>query len=161
MVVAAAVLGEGDASRLYRRLVKQERVATHLMAYVGSGGDWLSTRDPTLLEVVAYYVDVKETDRIIRLIDEECDRLAHDLSPSEVDRVASALVSDFLRQNDQLIFRTDNLAVCEQQRSRAELLNEVPELLRAVTVAEVAEAAGGWLVPNLRAVLEWKPARSP
>ena len=55
--------------------------------------------------------------------------------------MTSAFVSDYLSENDQLMARAINLGVLEQQRGQAELMNEVPNLLAAVTVDDVAEVA--------------------
>lgn len=156
-VVLASVLCDGQASRLHQRLVKQDRIATHVSAYVATFGEWIGTRDPALLEILAYYVDTSDTDRIIASVDEACARVAEDLTFEELERVTSAYASDFLRENDQLMSRTINFAVCEQQRGQAELVNEVPKLLGTVTVEEVAEAASTWLDPSKRAILEWRP----
>jgi predicted Zn-dependent peptidase len=158
-VVLSSVLGDGHASRLYQKLVKEDRLATHVSSYVSTFSEWLGTRDPTLLEVIAYYTDVADTEALIASIDEACVRVSADLTVEELERVTSAFVSDYLSENDQLMDRTINLAVLEQQRGRAELMNEVPKLIAAVTTDEVAEAAATWLDPNKRAVLEWRPGR--
>jgi predicted Zn-dependent peptidase len=160
-VVLSALMGDGPASRLYQRLVKQDRLATHVSSYVATFSEWLATRDPTMLEITAYYPDPSQTKAIIAAIDEECAKAAADVSVDELDRVRASLASDFLRENDQLIWRTLNLAVCEQQRGRAELTNEVPAVLQAVTPDDIAKAASTWLDPDQRAVLEWRPGAKP
>jgi hypothetical protein len=48
------------------------------------------------------------------------------------------------------------MAVFEQQRGRAELVNELPALLRRVTPEQVQEAAAT-LTPDTRALLELRP----
>jgi zinc protease len=158
-VLLAAVLGDGDASRLYQKLVKEDRVATHVSSYVATFGEWIATRDPTMLEILAYYTDVADTQRVIGSIEEVCARVPEDLSVAELERVINASISDYLREADHLMSRAINFAVCEQQRGKAELLNEIPTLLSTVTVEEVAEVASGWLDPKRRAVLEWRPGR--
>lgn len=156
-VVLAALVGSGDASRLYQRLVKTDRMATHLAAYVGEFGDSFAFRDPTMFEVVVYYADPKATSNVIKAVYEEFEKVAEGVERDELDRVTSALTADFLWENDQIIGRTNNLAVLEQIHGRSELVNEIPSVLRRVTPADVSEAAGRWLDPSKRAVLEWKP----
>jgi predicted Zn-dependent peptidase len=112
-----------------------------------------------MFEITAYYVDTKQTDRILAAIDEECAKIAEGLPADELERVRASFTSDFLRENDQLMWRTLNIAVCEQQRDRAELVNEVPALLASVTADDVARAAATWLESDKRAVLEWHPGR--
>jgi predicted Zn-dependent peptidase len=156
-VVLASVLADGDASRLHQRLVKTDRIATHMQAYVGEFGDAFGSADPTLLHVVAYYADTKAKRKVVAAIDEEIDKVAAGIDGAEVQRVASAMTADYLANVDQIIGRTTDLATLEQIRGRAEFINEIPTVLRSVTAAQVSEAAAGWLVSDRRAVLEWDP----
>jgi hypothetical protein len=48
------------------------------------------------------------------------------------------------------------MSVFEQQRDRAELVNELPDLLRQV-VPEQVRAAAATLTPSTRALLELRP----
>ena len=156
-VVLASVLGDGDASRLYQRLVKTDRLATHLQAYVGEFGDAFGSADPTMLQIVAYYMDTKAKSNVIKAIDEEIAKAADGVDTAEVERVTSSMIADYLGHIDQIIGLTTDLATLEQIRGRAELVNEIPSLLRAVTPAQVSEAAGRWLTQDKRAILEWDP----
>jgi predicted Zn-dependent peptidase len=156
-VVLASVLGDGDASRLYQRLVKTDRLATHVQAYAGEFGDAFGSRDPTMLEVVVNYVDPKSKDKVIKTIDEEIERVATDVDAAEIDRVINAMTANYLWGVDQIIGRTADLATLELIRGRGELINEILSILRRVTPGQVGDAASKWLVPNRRAVLEWEP----
>jgi zinc protease len=156
-VVLASVLGNGQASRLYQRLVKNDRVATHVSSYVGEFGAAFWMRDPTMLEVLAYYVDPMGTKTIIQAVEEEIDRVTHGVDDDELDRVKAAMTADFLWDNDQIIIRTLNLAVLEQVHGRAELVNDIGSVVSDISTKDVADAAGKWLDPKRRAVLEWKP----
>jgi predicted Zn-dependent peptidase len=75
----------------------------------------------------------------------------------EVQRTVARMVSRYLREVDPVLGRATNAAVFEQQRGRAELLNELPGLLEAVTPQQIAAAAGTLRRDN-RAVLELRPA---
>ena len=156
-VVLSSVLGDGDASRLYQRLVKTDRIATHLQAYVGEFGDAYGSADPTMLQIVVYYADTKTKRGVIKAIDEEIEKVAAGIDAAEVDRVTSAMTADWLAHVDQLIGRTTDLASLEQIRGRAEFINEIPGVLRRVTPDQVSAAAATWLLPDTRAVLEWDP----
>jgi predicted Zn-dependent peptidase len=156
-VVLSSLLGDGEASRLYQRLVKTDRIATHLQAYVGEFGDAFGSRDPTMLEIVVYYVDPKTRKRVIDTIDEEVSKVAQGTSADEIERVTSSLCASYLWGVDQIIGRTSDLATLELIRGRPELINDIPSALRAVTPAEVSAAAAKWIDPKRRAVLEWEP----
>jgi predicted Zn-dependent peptidase len=155
-VVLAAVLGDGEASRLYQRLIKTDRIATHMQAYVGEFGDAFGSADPTLLNVVAYYVDKDATDRLLSTIDEEVARVAGGIESAEVERVTSSMTADYLASVDQIIGRATDVVTLELIRGRAEFVNEIPSALRRVTAAQVAEGAASWMTGGNRAVLDWQ-----
>jgi predicted Zn-dependent peptidase len=155
-VVLAEVLAEGEASRLYQRLVKNDRSTLQVYAMVGTFGDPFDVRDPTMLQLIAYHPGA-DADTVMAAIDEEVERVASDLAGPELDRVLTSLVSGHLRHLDHLLQRTMLITTLEQQRNRAELANELPELLGDITVDDVRAAATKWLRPDQRALLEVRP----
>jgi zinc protease len=155
-VLLAEVLTEGEASRLHRRLVKQERVATHVVGMVGTFGDPFEVRDPTMLQVLAYHPGATADD-VLTAVDDEVTGVTDGVRDDELQRVVTGLVSGYLRRLDNLLQRAEVLAVLEQQRSRAELVNELPAALAAVEAEAVVKAAAQWLQPTHRAVLEVVP----
>jgi hypothetical protein len=58
-----------------------------------------------------------------------------------------------LQASDNLLRRTLSIASYEQQRGRAELTHEMPDLLEGVSAEQVAAAAGA-LRPDARARLD-------
>jgi len=79
------------------------------------------------------------------------------LRDGELDRTVKRIVARYLRDVDSVLGRATTAAVLEQQRGRAELLNELPDLLAAVTAEQVV-AAAATLRPDNRALLELRPA---
>jgi len=153
-VLLAEVLSEGDASRLQRRLVQRDQLVTDIGAYIGEFGDPFDERDPTALTITAHYPDAGSLDAILRAIDEELARIADDgLTPGELDRVRTRLVSMLLRELDAVLSRTLNFAKFELIFGRAELIAELPGRLAAVT-EQAVRAAAQTLQPDRRAVLE-------
>jgi hypothetical protein len=61
-----------------------------------------------------------------------------------------------LRETDSVLGRALSMAVLEQQRDRAELINELPRLLGSVTTDQIA-AAAATLRRDRRALLEIVP----
>jgi zinc protease len=153
-VVLDAVLSEGDASRLQRRLVHGEQLAVEVSAGLGLFGDPFDARGPLLHQVVAVHPGEVGVDSVIAAVDEEVARVAEDgLEPGELDRVTAGLASQHLRELDSVLERTQQVAVFELLHGRPEMVNEIAGLLAAVTPAQVQEAAGR-LRPSARAVLE-------
>ena len=155
-VLAAEVLAGGEASRLYQRLVKRDRLVSHLSGYVGTFGDPFEMRDPTTLNLVAYTAG-GPVDDVLDAVDEEVESVAGDLGPGELERVINGMTSAYLAEVDNFLARTLNLAVLEQQRAAPDLLNHLPVRLAEITAAQVRTAVDEWLRPDRRAVLEVQP----
>jgi len=156
--VLAEVLTDGDAARLQDRLVLRDHVATSVGGYLGLMGDPLDARDPTPLMIEVHHPNEVPVRTIVDAVDEEIDRLCtNGLGQAEVDRTVARMVSRYFRDVDGVLGRATHASVFEQQRDRAELLNELPELMSVVSAEQVLEAAGALRRDN-RAVLELRPA---
>ncbi len=154
LAVLAEVLSDGDASRLQRRLVQRDGLVTDVGAYVGAFGDPFDERDPTVFTISAHYPDAGSLDAILAATDEEIAAIADQgLEPGELDRVRTRLVSVLLRDLDSVTSRTLNLAKYELIHGRAELAEELPVRIAALTDADISSAAAT-LRPERRAVLE-------
>jgi predicted Zn-dependent peptidase len=159
--VASAVLtdllADGTAARLYQRLVKRDQLATHVGGLLGTFGDPFDVRDPTMLQLLAYH-SADGVDPILDAIDEEVAAVAAGgATEEEVDRVVTTMTAQTIRRLDDIRQRALAAAVLEQQRSRAELLSELPGVLAAATPDDIARVAGEWMKPTSRAVLEVVP----
>lgn len=157
MVLANAVLTEGEASRLFQRLVKTDRLASHLSGAVGLVAGTFEVRGPSMMQIAAFYPGDANAEPILKAIDDEVSTLASGISEDELDLFRNAYLADFLGSVDSLENRGMLIAALEQQRQNPELLNQIPDALRAVTPADVARVAGEWLRPDSRAVLECHP----
>ena len=154
VVVLGEVLTDGDAARLPRRLVHQDRLVTEIAAYVGEFGDPFDERDPTALTISAHYPPTTKLDAVLSAVDEELAKVADDgLARGELDRVRTRLVSVLARDLDAVLSRTLEFAKFELIHGRAELISELPERLAAITAADIQRAAS-MLRPDNRAVLE-------
>ena len=153
----AEVLTDGDAARLNDRLLLKDRSVTSVGGYLGLLGDPLDARDPTPLLLEVHHPSETPVDTVLVSIDEEIDRLAQDgLTDGELQRTVARMTARYLRDIDPVLGRALNLSVFEQQRGRAELVNELPGLLSQVDPAAV-QAAAATLRPDNRAVLELRP----
>ncbi len=141
-VLLTEVLSSGDASRLERRLVQQDRIVTSVSAYLGTFGDPFDQRDPLLLTLEAYHPAERTADEILTAAEQELERLATDgLEPGELDRVRARLAATLFREVDDVLGRTLALSVFELLHGDAALVNELPARLEAVTDEQVAAAA--------------------
>ncbi len=150
------ILGDGDSSRLHQRLVKTGLV-TAMAGFVGPFDNWLDMRDPILTNVLAIYPPGGDAEVILDAITESIEQLQADLGDDELERTRTGVTSAFLRATDSVMNRALTIAPLEQQRGRAELINELPAALAAVTTADVKAAASQWFAPSQRSVLDWRP----
>jgi predicted Zn-dependent peptidase len=156
-VVLSEVLTDGDASRLQDRMLLQDRSATHISGYLGLLGDPLDARDPTPFLLEVHHPAETSLDTVVATVDDELARLAADgLELPELDRTVARMTARYLREVDPVLGRATAMSVFEQQRGRAELVNELPSLLRRVTPQQV-QAAAATLTPQTRALLELRP----
>ncbi len=153
-VLLAELLSEGDASRLERRLVHDDRIAIAQSSYVGLFGDPFDVRDATLLTTQVHHPAGVPADRVIATVHEEIARIADEgVGDDELRRVQARVEAQLLRQADSILGRTLAFAASELVHGRAELAGELPAILAAVTPEQVQQAARG-LDPDTVAVLE-------
>ena len=152
-VLLVEILTDGDASRLHRRLVKEDRTCTHVQGGIGGFDPW-EMRDPTTLDLMAFHPG-GTVEQVQNAIDEEIDKVAAGVEVSELNRARASLISSYVRDIDSPLDRAVALGVFEIQRGRGELINEIPQLLAQVEPVDVMAAAEEWLRPDSRGVLEW------
>jgi predicted Zn-dependent peptidase len=153
-VLLAEMLSEGDASRLERRLVHQDRIAIAQSSYVGLFGDPFDVRDATLLTTQVHHPAAVPADRVQAAVHEEIQRIATDgVGVDELRRVQARTEAQLLRQADSVLGRTLGFAAAELVHGRAELGGEIAARLATVTPEQV-QAAAGRLDPGTVAVLE-------
>jgi zinc protease len=159
-VVLAEVLTDGDASRLVRRLVLQDRTVTSVGGYVGFLGEPFEVRDPTAFVLQVHLPPDADVDKVLRTMDEECERIGTDgLDAGELARTQARMATHLLRDTDAVLGRALRMAVIEQQRGDASVINDLPRLIGEVTEAEVV-AAAATLRPSRRATIEVVPGRA-
>lgn len=159
-LVVAALLGDGDASRLRRRLVHDERVATDVACYLGTFGDPLSMRDPLLFQVTVFHPGLRPEPHLRAALFEELGRLADaGPTPEELDRVRAVLEAARWRGQEDHLDRALEVADLTVIHDRPELLVELPALLAAVDEDRVRQAAARLAAQHV-AVLELLPGQA-
>jgi zinc protease len=153
-VLLAELLSEGDASRLERRLVHDDRIAIAQSSYVGLFGDPFDVRDATLLTTQVHHPAGVPPQRVLAAVHEEVARVATDgVGADELGRVQARTEAQLLRQADSVLGRTLGFAAAELIHGRAELAGELAARLAAVTPDQVQTAARD-LDPDTASVLE-------
>ncbi|MQA14906.1 MAG: insulinase family protein [Pseudonocardiaceae bacterium] len=157
----AAVLSDGDSSRLEQRLVHADELVTDIGAGCGLMGAPLDARDPDTFTVTAIHPADVEAERVLGATDEEIARLADQgPDPDELSRITARWAATLFREHDRLVSRTLALGAFELLHGRGELVAELPAMVAAVTPDQVAAAAQR-LRPDSRAVLTVQPTGGP
>jgi predicted Zn-dependent peptidase len=159
--VLAAVLSDGDSSRLEQRLVHADALVTDIGAGCGLFGAPLDARDPDTFTITAIHPASVDAEAVLAATDEEIARLAADGPDSEeLARITARWAATLFREHDRLVSRTMAIGAFELLHGRAELISELPAMVAAMGSEQVANAAGQ-LRPDSRAVLIVEPATGP
>jgi predicted Zn-dependent peptidase len=150
--VASAVAGSGRASRLYRSLVRERRVAkdvvSHTMPLTAGAGMFLvwatgfPETDPVELEA-ALAGELEDLESV---------------REEEIERAISLTETHLVREIQRVGERADLLSMFDQFFDDPSRLNSELDRMRAVTPAQVSDFAKGFLGPDNRAVLTYVPA---
>ena len=151
--VAAHALGSGKASRLYRSLVREQRIAQDVAAYafpIVVGGAMLviwATAKPG--------VDIAVLERAL---DEQIEAL-RDVAPAEVDRAIHMLELDRLEELQRVGERADQLSMFETLFDDPGLINSELDRYRSVGAEDVrAFAAERLIIENSGTIVYEPPA---
>ena len=146
--VAATILGDGETSRLHRRLIDELRLVTEINAWtygleraglIGISGVCAPDRRAAVEGEIAEIVDAA---------------VRHGVSETEVRRAQTILTADFAYENETNAALTGTLGEFETLYGAAESYRDVLRGVAAVTPERVREALEPRLSPD-RAVRAW------
>ncbi|MFT3862522.1 M16 family metallopeptidase [Micropruina sp.] len=152
--VALSVLGDGQTSRLHRRLVRADRIAEGAGASATGliGGTSIGFAHARALPEVG-------AERLEEAIVAELARfIADGPTTAEVDRVKAQYERMWLGELARFDSRADLFSCYATLHGDPDAVNRRLDEVRALTVGQVAEAAAAWLAPDQRAVLTYRKA---
>jgi len=146
------LLTGGPSSRLYRRLVIDEEIASSV-----DGGP-LPFRDPGLYELSVHLTRDGDVDRALAAIDDELGRLRSEpVGAAELDKVRSCVETDFWSALAAIDGRAEALGHYQVTLGDFRRLFDTADRLARLDAADVTAAAARWLVPEARAVVVAEP----
>ena len=157
--VVAALLHNGDASRLYQALVKQKKVAIS----VDGGSNWplgnaFEYEGPTLMTSYIMFPNNVTTAQLVAGYDEVIRNLAaQGPAPAELSRIVTKLRSDWYADLEMPLSRASTLSHAVLYDGNTDRVNRVPDELSRVTAAEVKAFVAKYLVPTNRTILDRLP----
>jgi zinc protease len=146
------LLTGGPSSRLYKRLVVDEEVASAV-----DGGP-LPFRDPSLYELSVHLTRDASADQVLAMVDEEVDRLRREpVGAAELDKVRSCVETDFWSALTTIDGRAEALGHHETTLGDFRSLFHMAGRLVAVDAGAIAAAASRWLDHSQRTVVVAEP----
>ncbi|MGD8826812.1 MAG: pitrilysin family protein, partial [Myxococcales bacterium] len=152
----AIILGDGESSRLYQKLIKQEEICQD----IAIGTD--DRRGPDLISMWAVMASGHEPREAQKLIFEELDSIAaHGVTARELEKAKNRVRSSFVFSLQSNMSRSQRLAEFELFWGDANLLKlELDHYLR-VTAEDIERVAGTYFAPANRTVLDVLPGPGP
>jgi zinc protease len=155
--VAGQILAGGKGSRLYRRLVRDERIAQDValftLGFIGGASivaGWATVRPEVTVE------------RVEAALHEEVERLAVEpVSADELARAFALIESDELGALQRVEERADRLSMYATLFDDPSLINEMLRRYLAVTPEAILEVAAATFRPDNRLVLTYLPEIPP
>ncbi len=149
--LATSILADGRASRLYRRLVREEGIARDVVSFAFP---LLHGRTFMLSWITGYRgADPEELESaLVR----ELEALS-EVTEAELERAVALAETQLLRQVERLGSRADLLSMHQLYFGDAERLNSEVDRLRAVTPERVRAFAESHLGADNRAILTYLP----
>lgn len=148
--LCASVLSSGKNSRLYKRLVYDDRIATQVAAYLDEreiGGQFV---------VVATAKDGEDLRKVEKAVDEELTRfLEHGPSDRELDRIKTQSYANFVRGIERIGGfggKSDILASSETYLGRPDAFRDRLAHLETVSASDLRDTARAWLTSGVYAL---------
>ncbi len=155
MEVLLSILGNGDSSRLHRRLVEEEQAAVQVGTSLDQGFD------PGLAWVYAIVPPGGDVARTERLVDEEIARMVKEgPTAAELAKARNQSLADFWRGLATISGKAQALGTYQVLHGDYRKLFDAPTAYQTITAEEVRKAAAEVMRPENRTVgvLEGPPA---
>ncbi|MCW0481980.1 M16 family metallopeptidase [Gaoshiqia sediminis] len=133
--IISDVLSNGNSSRLYQKLVKEERLFVELDAYIS--GD----HDPGLFLVSGKLAQQVSIEKAQKAVWQELHKLQNQLVPTaELEKVKNKIEANHVYSQMNYLNMAQELATFENI-GKAELINEQLDIYRSVTPADLMQTA--------------------
>jgi zinc protease len=154
MDIASVILGDGKASRLYKRLVYDEKIAQDVAVYANAeeiGGE---------LRIQVTAKPGVDSKRLIKEITEEVAKLSTTAPDAkELERAQNAYEASFLNGLEPTLQRAIKLAEYDIMAKDPDYFAKDLVRYRAVTAVQVKDVVAKYLKPTARIVLTISPGK--
>ncbi len=150
--VLATLLGGGKSSRLYRKVVQEQELATSVWAYTDE------SIDPGLMIIGAVLQQGKDPKDVEKLVDEEILRIKEGgVSDDELNKAARQALADFIYGQESAAGTAFSIGNAAAVQGDPDYVNQYPKKVAAVTAEDVTGVARKYLVQENRSVVTLLP----
>jgi len=148
----SSVLTDGKSSRMYKRMVDEDKIALQVLAFARSQEDY-----GTYLIGALPLGDV-DLSKLRDVMDEEIEKLQTELiSEREYQKLQNKFENRFVNSNSSIQGIASSLATYQMLYGNTNLINEEIEIYRSITREEIKEVANKYLQENQRLELDYLP----
>lgn len=151
----SSVLSDGKSSRLYKKLVDDQKQALQIGAFNISQEDYG--------QYIVFGIPLGDValDTLVSEIDEEIVKLQTNLiSEREFEKLQNTFENRFVNANSSVAGIASSLATYNMLYGNTDLINEEIDIYRSVTREDIKRVANKYLNPNQRLVLKYLPKTS-
>jgi predicted Zn-dependent peptidase len=158
MAVLGELLAGGDASLFYQGMVKGREIALNVESLYGLTSPW-EYDGPTLFTIFALYKPNGSADQLLAAMDEEIAKVAaNGVDDATLKRVKTRMLADNYNNMESFLGRADALAKLQTLWGDANVANQIPGWIEAVTSEDIQRTARTYLTKANRTVIDRKPA---
>ena len=151
----SSILSDGKSSRLYKKLVDDQKQALEVAAIN------LGQQDYGTYVILALPLGETSLDTLKQEIDEEIVKLQNELiSQREYEKLQNTFENRFVNANSSIQGIAGSLATYQMLYGDTDLINEQIDIYRSITREEIQEVAKKYLNPNQRLELEYLPKKA-
>lgn len=148
----SAYLSDGKSSKLYKKMVDEEKTAVQVVAFNASQEDY------GMYLLGALPVGENTLTTLATQIDEEINKLHTELiSERDYQKLQNKFENRFVNSNSSIAGIANSLARYYMLYDDTSLINTQIEIYRSITREEIMEVAKKYLNPNQRVELEYLP----
>ncbi len=160
------LLNSDDSARMYRKLVRDERLAMSSQGAFNFLGNNFDMKGPMLYTMRVDYLNDKTADQVLAAIESVLEEVRQKgVTQTELEQAKTTIRSGFLDELEGGFMprfgRANLLAAFALFDDDPGRINTILGELEKVTVDDVKAAAGRWLVPTNRTSIDSRPAAKP
>lgn len=151
----SSVLSDGKSSRLYKKLVDEQKQALEIGAFNISQEDYG--------QYIVFGIPMGDTplDTLIEETDEEIKKIQNELiSEREFEKLQNTFENRFVNSNSSIAGIAGSLATYSMLYGDTNLINNEIDIYRSITREDIQRVAKEYLNPNQRLVLRYMPKSS-